>query len=105
MILNLLRVEAIKVEDMIKRSFSENVTQKALPGTQIQHDETSKLLKSIKSLECDICDQDISTYYDCSSRILMIGYQLMETIIKSPVGIKAISSGRIIVVNNMVLIL
>ena len=31
MILNLLRVEALKVEEMIKRSFSENVSQKMLP--------------------------------------------------------------------------
>lgn len=31
MILNLLRVEALQVEDMIKRSFSENKSQKMLP--------------------------------------------------------------------------
>lgn len=31
MILNLLRVEALRVEEMIKRSFSENRTQKLLP--------------------------------------------------------------------------
>ena len=31
MILNLLRVEALRVEEMIKRSFSENKTQQKLP--------------------------------------------------------------------------
>lgn len=31
MILNLLRVEALRVEEMIKRSFSENSSQKLLP--------------------------------------------------------------------------
>jgi antiviral helicase SKI2 len=31
MILNLLRVEALKVEEMIKRSFSENASQRLLP--------------------------------------------------------------------------
>lgn len=31
MILNLLRVEALKIEEMIKRSFSENATQALLP--------------------------------------------------------------------------
>ena len=31
MILNLLRVESLKVEEMIKRSFSENATQRLLP--------------------------------------------------------------------------
>jgi antiviral helicase SKI2 len=34
MILNLLRVEALKVEEMIKRSFSENASQRLLPNQQ-----------------------------------------------------------------------
>ncbi|CAD6897912.1 unnamed protein product [Tilletia laevis] len=34
MTLNLLRVEALKVEEMIKRSFSENASQKMLPDQQ-----------------------------------------------------------------------
>lgn len=36
MILNLLRVEALKVEEMIKRSFSENASQLMLPEQQKQ---------------------------------------------------------------------
>jgi antiviral helicase SKI2 len=36
MILNLLRVEALKVEEMIKRSFSENAAQKMAPEQQEQ---------------------------------------------------------------------
>lgn len=34
MILNLLRVEALRVEEMIKRSFSENASQRVLPEHQ-----------------------------------------------------------------------
>lgn len=34
MILNLLRVEALRVEEMIKRSFSENASQRLLPEQQ-----------------------------------------------------------------------
>lgn len=34
MILNLLRVEALRVEEMIKRSFSENASQRLLPVQQ-----------------------------------------------------------------------
>jgi antiviral helicase SKI2 len=34
MILNLLRVEALKVEEMIKYSFSENASQRQLPEKQ-----------------------------------------------------------------------
>ncbi|KKY17275.1 putative rna helicase involved in mrna catabolism [Diplodia seriata] len=39
MILNLLRVEALKIEEMIKRSFSENATQALLP----EHEKAVKL--------------------------------------------------------------
>lgn len=34
MILNLLRIEALRVEEMIKRSFSENTSQRLLPENQ-----------------------------------------------------------------------
>lgn len=36
MILNLLRVEALRVEEMIKRSFSENASQRLLPDQQLK---------------------------------------------------------------------
>jgi antiviral helicase SKI2 len=39
MILNLLRVETLKVEEMIKRSFSENASQQILPDQQKQINE------------------------------------------------------------------
>lgn len=47
MILNLLRIEALKVEEMIKRSFSENANQVMLPEHQrnvkINEDALTKL--------------------------------------------------------------
>lgn len=42
MILNLLRVEALRVEEMIKRSFSENATQRLLPTHEKQVVEVSR---------------------------------------------------------------
>lgn len=41
MILNLLRVEALRVEEMIKRSFSENSSQQLLPINQSKVIEVS----------------------------------------------------------------
>ncbi len=41
MVLNLLRVEALKIEEMIKRSFSENVSRKLLPEQEKQLEEVS----------------------------------------------------------------
>lgn len=46
MILNLLRVEALRVEEMIKRSFSENASQRLLPDQQKKVVEVGIFLKS-----------------------------------------------------------
>lgn len=45
MILNLLRVEALRVEEMIKRSFSENASQRLLPDQQKKVIEVSLYLR------------------------------------------------------------
>ncbi|KAJ3283372.1 hypothetical protein HK104_010409 [Borealophlyctis nickersoniae] len=100
MILNLLRVEALKVEEMIKRSFSENLSQKALPEHQQKFAESSKVLQAMEKLDCSICGLDIHQYYDVSARIVMLNHELRERIVRSPVGSKALSQGRIVVINS-----
>ncbi|KAJ3271047.1 hypothetical protein HDV01_007128 [Terramyces sp. JEL0728] len=100
MILNLLRVEAIKVEDMIKRSFSENSTQKALPEHERALLEGSKKLQSMEKLDCTICNSDIELFYDVSYRVLTLGYTMQEKIVNSSVGMKALSQGRVVIINN-----
>ena len=59
MILNLLRVEALKIEEMIKRSFSENATQALLPEHEKQVKLSEADLEKIKREPCDICDIDL----------------------------------------------
>jgi antiviral helicase SKI2 len=58
MILNLLRVEALRVEEMIKRSFSENASQRLLPEQQkkvvevsVHHVSSMKSVKILSLLE------------------------------------------------------
>lgn len=54
MILNLLRIEALRVEEMIKHSFSENSTQSLLP----EHQKTvEKLTKDLLMVHLDLCTQ------------------------------------------------
>ena len=48
MILNLLRVEALRVEEMIKRSFSENAAQRLLP-------EQQKRISEVRLLPLVLC--------------------------------------------------
>ncbi|KAL8800342.1 MAG: hypothetical protein Q9182_005236 [Xanthomendoza sp. 2 TL-2023] len=97
MILNLLRVEALKIEEMIKRSFSENATQALLP----EHEKHVKLSESdlakIKREPCDICDVDL---VECHANA--VGYQSATTdlhlkSLTSPVGKRMISAKRVIV--------
>ncbi|KAJ3110298.1 hypothetical protein HDU96_006741 [Phlyctochytrium bullatum] len=84
MILNLLRVEALKVEEMIKRSFSENSAQKLLPEQQMQFDETKVRLSSLKKVDCGICGDSLPSYYDLSARIMLLTFELREKYARSP---------------------
>ncbi|KAI8051131.1 antiviral helicase [Syncephalis plumigaleata] len=100
MILNLLRVEALKVEEMIKYSFSENASQRELPEQQRLFAQSEKDLHALSKLDCTICLSDIYEYYDISSRVITLGYALQERIVFSPAGTKALSAGRVVLINN-----
>lgn len=64
MILNLLRIEALRVEEMIKHSFSENSTQTLLPEHQKKVEKLSEDLKSCKIDDCSECGLvDMSQLY------------------------------------------
>lgn len=56
MILNLLRIEALRVEEMIKHSFSENSTQQLLPEHQKAVQSLSEELNNTKITECTECN-------------------------------------------------
>ncbi|KAI1305570.1 hypothetical protein EDD11_004927 [Mortierella claussenii] len=100
MILNLLRVEALRVEEMIKRSFSENSAQKAMPEKEKLFAESAKSMESLKKLDCFICNKDIEEFYNMSSRMVAINHQLMDRIVRQTFGIKALSAGRVVVLNS-----
>lgn len=97
MILNLLRVEALKIEEMIKRSFSENATQALLP----QHEKHVKLSESdlakIKREQCDVCDGDL---VQCHKNAIGFQSATVDVHLKSvasPIGRRMISAKRLIV--------
>lgn len=48
MILNLLRIEALRVEEMIKHSFSENSTQTLLPEHKVEVEQLTQKLDLVK---------------------------------------------------------
>ncbi|KAA1471410.1 antiviral helicase [Dentipellis sp. KUC8613] len=100
MILNLLRVEALKVEEMIKRSFSENASQRLLPDQQKKVIEGEKTLSALPKLECDVCLEDIHRYYNASAAAVELNQQILVMASSHPQGIKSFSSGRIVVLRD-----
>lgn len=100
MILNLLRVETLRVEEMIKRSFSENVTQAALPEQQQEYEKNNELLKNMEDLSCVICKIDINLYYNYTEEILNLNKEIHKKIITSSNNQRIFCPGRILIINN-----
>ncbi|TFK94989.1 antiviral helicase [Polyporus arcularius HHB13444] len=98
MILNLLRVEALRVEEMIKRSFSENATQRIMPENQKKVVETERKLSSLPKLECDVCAPDLERLYDVSFDIVQLNHQILTKAVNK--GGRYLTPGRIVILRD-----
>ncbi|EME41287.1 hypothetical protein DOTSEDRAFT_176340 [Dothistroma septosporum NZE10] len=97
MILNLLRVEALKIEEMIKRSFSENATQALLPEHEKQIKVSEADLDKIVREQCDVCDQDIDACHEASVELQRLTAALHVSMLTTPVGRRMIQAKRLVV--------
>ena len=97
MILNLLRVEALKIEEMIKRSFSENATQALLPEQEKQVKLSEADLAKIKREPCDICNIDLETSHAASMAYQTATTDLYSALAASPIGKRMFSARRLVV--------
>jgi antiviral helicase SKI2 len=97
MILNLLRVEALKIEEMIKRSFSENATQAMLPQHAKQVELSEANLCKIKREPCETCDKDLDACHQAAMIYEQLTTDLHISLLASPVGKRLWSSRRVIV--------
>jgi antiviral helicase SKI2 len=123
MILNLLRVEALKVEEMIKRSFSENAAQKMAPEQQEQvlrvstacgecvprrlhlradASQIEKDLARLPKVDCRVCEVDIGPFYDVSNEVVRINSILMRAAMFNSQSGKAFAPGRVVVLRDAV---
>lgn len=85
MILNLLRIEALRVEEMIKHSFSENTTQTLLPTHQKRVDELTHQLTQVKIDACSVCDlEDMDQLYQEIKDYETVSGHLSQEFDKSP---------------------
>lgn len=97
MILNLLRVEALKIEEMIKRSFSENATQALLPEQEKQVKLSEADLAKIKREPCTTCDTEIDECLRAAVEFQTATNDLHLALVASPVGRRMFSPKRLIV--------
>lgn len=97
MMLNLLRVEALKIEEMIKRSFSENATQALLP----EHEKRVKLseadLEKVKREPCKICDIDLEACHQACMDYQRLTNELHLSLLNNPIGRTVYQQNRLIV--------
>lgn len=98
MILHLLRVEELKVEDMLKRSFAEFHAQKKLP--EQQQLLMRKLAQPTKSVECIKGEPAIEEYYDMYMEAEKYSHQIAEAVMQSPASQQYLSLGRAVVVKS-----
>jgi antiviral helicase SKI2 len=97
MILNLMRVEALKIEEMIKRSFSENATQALLPQHEKQVALSQANLDKIKREPCDICDVDLEVAHEAAMKYDQLTKELHIRLLSSPIGRRLWTARRLIV--------
>ncbi|XP_024026737.1 DExH-box ATP-dependent RNA helicase DExH11 isoform X1 [Morus notabilis] len=98
MILHLLRVEELKVEDMLKRSFAEFHTQKKLPETQQLL--MRKLAQPRKAIECIKGEPAIEEYYEMHSEAEKYNKEISEAVMQTSLAQHFLTLGRVVVVKS-----
>ncbi|XP_063755092.1 LOW QUALITY PROTEIN: helicase SKI2W [Eleginops maclovinus] len=98
MILNLLRVEALRVTDMMRRSFSESHRDTQASESRIS--QLKKTLSSMPPLDTEGQLSDMLPYYHTVTELRTTTEALQHAILESVNGLKALSVGRVVLVNN-----
>ena len=76
MILNLLRVEQLRVEDMIRRSFSEFHAQRNVGSHRQAMENLKGRIAEVKDIECYLCSVDLERYYQACKEYQELKRQL-----------------------------
>ncbi|KAG0146023.1 hypothetical protein CROQUDRAFT_63310 [Cronartium quercuum f. sp. fusiforme G11] len=100
MILNLLRVEALRVEEMIKRSFSENAQQRLLPDQQKKIQESERELRTLGTLDDSESTRQMREYLDLITRMVDVNARVIETILNHPSSSRALQAGRLVILRD-----
>lgn len=100
MILNLLRVEQLRVEDMMKRSFSEFHSQMDMKKHECALKELRQQLANVENVQCFMCAFDLEKYYETVAEYRQVKATVQNVIFTSPAASKVLCSGRVIVIDK-----
>ncbi|KAG8448608.1 hypothetical protein GDO86_015627 [Hymenochirus boettgeri] len=100
MILNLLRVEALRVEDMMKRSFAESRTQKDSKTHKQRIKLLTQKMADMGDIECSGDLADLHDYFVTVQELICTREMLHKRVVESINGMKCLSIGRIVIVNT-----
>ncbi|RUS89106.1 hypothetical protein EGW08_003114 [Elysia chlorotica] len=100
MILNLMRVEQLRVQDMIKRSFSEFHHQQESAGHRQRLEVVREKMRQVRPIECYLCSLDLEQYHLDCREFYRLREHLQSVIFSHPVAIKALSAGRVVMVKR-----
>eukprot|EP01083_Nonionella_stella_P272974 925973_1 len=99
MIMNLLRVEDLKVEDMIKRSFCEFDSQRKMPEQKVMLQKRKARLDTLGQIECIYgTPEAIDEYHSLSSEIQRVNTGLIQELIHSRIGGQLFCPGRVLAI-------
>lgn len=102
MVLNLLRIEALKVEEMIKRSFSENATQRLRPEQEkkLQGLQSKRAAMEPELKACTLPLDKLERVYDLSVQAVRLNDTGHALAIHHSQGAKLLSPGRVVIVRE-----
>ena len=98
MILNLLRVEQLRVEDMMKRSFAELDTARQQAGHRERAEELSRQLDTMQDISSPAL-QPVLQFYTACSDYLAAKEEVWSLLLSQPGPGKALAPGRLVLTN------
>lgn len=102
MVLNLLRVETLRVEDMIKRSFSENTTQRLLPAQQQRLDDVNRSIQKLQPMlaQSQLGADALEDFYDSNFTALQQNSNMLAMAAHHTQGSRIFSAGRVVLLRT-----
>ncbi|KAL9658566.1 hypothetical protein ABK040_006104 [Willaertia magna] len=99
MILNLMRVEDFKIQDMIKRSFSESKTQQIVPNRELLKKSKEKLAE-IEQIDCINGEPAIDEFYKFAKELEDINFKINFELFSHPKVGTLLTLGRVVILRT-----